>query len=244
MYPLNIVPLSIYQFILLIVAIGLLSGCNDHSTDVETFLPKPEWLDSVGAPVLNSVDDVTTLWRSKKRCCISDRKLKNNQQEFYKACYVAVATHSKDQLLVAKCLQLMDSGMDEDVRYRINKHFVDNYFELKSPIDRCSNCLPADPIARSSRDLAWQESRRGNPQSAINIAQRVLDERIDEISPHVQLNLYAALAYFYAETGYSAEQLSSLKQARDRLLPYKDANGASKGNFKTFNRYLGDLLEG
>ena len=225
------------------IVVLLLSGCKNHSIDVETYLPEPEWMDSIDAPTVDTVSEVQTLWLSEKRCCENKRKLERNSRRLYKACYVAIANHSSDQLLVAKCLQLMDNGMEADVRYKVNRHFIENYFDFKSPVDRCANCLPADPIANTSRDLAWQENRRGNPEAAIKIAQRVLDERLDEIMPYVQMNLYAVIAYSYASTVHSDEQLQALRDARERLRSFSEKGGAYSSNFKTFEKYLGSLLE-
>ena len=244
MRPIDITPYPICRIFIAFVAVLLLGGCKDHSTDVETFLPKPAWVDSIDAPILNTVEDVSTLWQSKKRCCVNKWTLQNNQREFYKACYVAVATHSQDQLLVAKCLQLMDNGMERDVRYQIHQHYLDKYFYLKSLVDRCFNCSPADPLVNVVLNLAWIENYNDNPQRAIDIVQRVLDERIEEISPYRQMSLYEVLARFYRKTGYSAEQLIVLKAARDRLRDHKDENRAATYNFKTLEKHLSDLLEG
>ena len=228
----------------LLFAVSLLVACSDHSVDVETFLPTPEWIDSVKVVELSSAKEVSQLWQSKKRCCIAENKLRKNQREFYKACYVAVARNPNDQNLVAKCLQLMDSGMESTVRRQINEHFVSNYFYFESPIDRCYNCLPADPIANASRDLAWLEYRSDNPHKAIKTVKNVLSARLDEISPFVQMNLYVALAHFYTTTGYSDEELQALLAARDRLRAHVKSKGASKHNFKNLERNIGELLEG
>ena len=235
---------DLLRFCQLLLAVSLLSACTDHSLDVETFLPEPEWIDSVKLVELSSAADVSQLWRSKKRCCISEGKLKKNQREFYKACYVAVARNPADKELVAKCLQLMDSGMEPAVRRLINEHFVSNYLYFESPIDRCSNCLPADPIANASRELAWLEYRSDNPYKAIEVVKNVLRVRMEEISPFVQMNLYVALAHFYTTTGYSDEELKALLAARDRLRAHVKSRGASKHNFKDLERNISELLEG
>lgn len=235
---------DLLQLCQLLTVVSVLTACADHSVDVETFLPEPEWIDSVKVVELSSAEDVSQLWRSKKRCCINERKLKNNQREFYKACYVAVARNPADNALVAKCLQLMDSGMEPEVRRQINAHFVSNYFYFESPIDRCSNCLPADPIANASRELAWLEFRANNPHKAIEVVKNVLRARMEEISPFVQMNLYVALAHFYTTTGYSDEELKALLAARDRLRAHVKSRGASKHNFKDLERNIGELLEG
>ena len=235
---------DLLQFCRLLFALSLLAACADHSVDVETCLPAPDWIDSIKLVELSSAEEVSQLWRSKKRCCIKESKLRKNQREFYKACYVAVARNPNDQNLVAKCLQLMDSGMESTVRRQINKHFVSNYFYFESPIDQCSNCLPADPIANASHDLARLEFRSDNPRKAIETVKNVLSARMDEISPFVQMNLYVALAHFYTTTGYSDEELQALLAARDRLRAHVKSKGASKHNFKSLERHIGELLEG
>ena len=38
-------------------------------------IPKPDWFDSVLAPDLNSISEIESLWRGKKRCCVDERIL-------------------------------------------------------------------------------------------------------------------------------------------------------------------------
>ena len=235
---------DLLQFCRLLFALSLLAACSDHSVDVETFLPEPEWIDSIKLVELSSADEVTQLWQSKERCCIAKAKLRKNQREFYKACYVAVARNPDDENLVAKCLQLMVSGMDSTVRKQIYEHYVSNYFYFESPIDRCYNCLPADPIANVSHDLARLEFRSNNAHKAIDVVKNVLNARLEEISPFVQMKLYADLADFYTSTGYSDEELNILLAARDRLRAHVKPKGASKHNFKNLERNIGELMEG
>ena len=72
----------------------------------------------------------------------------------------------------------------------------------------------------------------------------MLNARLEEISPFVQMKLYADLADFYTSVGYSDEELKFLLAARDRLRAHVKSKGASKHNFKDLERNIGELLEG
>ncbi len=180
-------------------------------------MEKPDWLDDVDAPRVATADEVSALWRSKKRCCIAERKLRANNREFYKACYLAIGEHFDDEELVVKCLWLMTSGAEGDQRRQIRQYLVDHHFEYRGRTDNCANCAPADTVARVSRSLALDRLAAGRAQEASAVIERVLDERLDETSPWVQVELYESLARAYLELEATEARAARLQTAYERL---------------------------
>lgn len=228
--------------ILSFVVLHMLSACGRQAELPETFLPEPEWLDDKDAPVLHTSEDVSRLWGSKKRCCISKRALIRNNREFYRSCYVAVAEHLDDDELVVKCMWLMDNALERNDRYTLQRSLLDRYPDHDDNVERCANCMPADTIARLTNELARQEIYRGNPEEAIRLVENVLDKRLNEISLWVQVELYTSLAKWYAETTMTMAAIERLQSARDRLKRLRDRNQALDRRFDTFEKTLQSVL--
>ncbi len=208
------------------VLVALLAACDADPPEVpeqllanpfQRQMEKPAWLDDVEAPRVTTADEVSALWRSKKRCCVSERKLLANNREFYKACYVAIGEHFDDEALVVKCLWLMTAGAEGDQRRQIRQYLVDHHFGYRGRTDNCANCAPADTVARVSRSLAHDRLGAGRAREASGIIERVLDERLEEISPWVQVELYESLARAYLEAGITEARATRLQAAYERL---------------------------
>jgi hypothetical protein len=159
---------------------------------------KPDWFNSVEAPIANTSEDVTNVWQSKKRCCESKRVLQDNNREFYKTCYRAIENHFSDEELVVKCLWLMDSGASREQSKKIKRYLVSHFSHHKKNISRCANCAPGDTVARVTLELARMQRSQGSPEESIKLIESVLDQRRDEISPWVKTEIYTALARWYA----------------------------------------------
>ena len=220
-----------------------LSGCRSEP-EYETFLPSPKWLSSAGLVTLDTADDVAALWQSEPRCCVDESLLEVSGRTLYRSCHSAIARHPRNEALVVKCLQLMDTRIERADRMLINRHLVENYPDHRDRTDNCHNCSPADTIANATRDLAWQERHSGNLAVAISLLENVLDTRFEEMTAHVQIDLYATLARFYTESEPSDTGISRISAAYSTLEPHRDASPAATKHFKRFERTYLELNEG
>ncbi|MEE9319462.1 MAG: hypothetical protein V3U76_03355 [Granulosicoccus sp.] len=230
---------------LLIVTVVLLSGCSQDTpeTQAETFLPEPEWLASIRAPVVNTRDEVLALWQSEERCCIAERKLEKNEREFYKSCYVAVAEHPQDDGLVVMCMNLMTYSVKRAQRREIHHLILERYADHRDIITGCANCAPADTIARVSHGLSRTEYSDGNKRLAITLLEDILIQRQDEISPWVQTEMYTTLAKHYAGNNATSEQVSTIKEAWQRLDDLQQTDEPVRRRFKDLDKAYRELLE-
>lgn len=209
----------------------------------ETFLPEPEWLASTRAPVVNTRDEVLELWQSEERCCIAERKLEKNERELYKSCYVAVAEHPRDDDLVVMCMNLMTYSVDRAQSYEIYSMMLERYADHKDIVSGCANCAPADTIARASLSLSRLEYLNDNIRAAITVLEEVLSRRLDEISPWVQAELYTTLAKHYAGYNATSEQVSTIREAWQRLDDLQQTDEPVRQRFRDLDKAYRELLK-
>jgi len=226
------------------------SKYNDTSTrqsvvstiDFEEKIPKPEWFDPIESPSLNSLAEVNALWQSKKRCCIDEAELLGNNREFYKACYNAIVDNRDDEHLVVQCLWLMEHGAEFSQRKAIKQYLVDNYFHHKNSVSNCANCATADTVARVSRSLALMEMRSGDIDMAIQIMERVLEERSDEISHWVQTEMYESLGQMYLRVSATQQQKDRIANAYAMLDNVRATSDGVESRFTRFEKVYNRLL--
>lgn len=180
-------------------------------------IPKPDWFDSVVAPNLNSIEEIDTLWRGKKRCCIDKNILLDNNREFYKACYNAMINNPENEELVVKCLWLMDTGADGKQRTDIKRYLVNRYGTHKNSVSGCVNCAPADTVARVTHELANTEKYAGDIDGAIRMLEKLFDYRGGEISLWIQTEIYQTLGRFYIASAVTEERKERLQTAYTKL---------------------------
>lgn len=162
----------------------------------EETIPRPKWFDKKAVIAVNTSQEVSALWQSKKRCCVDKKTLRENNREFYRACYQAIVNHVNNEELVVKCLWLMDTGLSGAERTQFNRFLLDNYPDHQNNITRCANCSTGDTVARVTRELAARMNREAQLDEAILLIENLLERR-DDISLWVQLEIHETLGRFY-----------------------------------------------
>ena len=142
-------------------------------------IPRPAWWDDVPpqALAINSLGDLFSMWQSGGDDTASHHR-------FYKLVYQAILDHSGDEHLVAEGVGLMAFVADPDDRFPLLKFGVDHFFSYQQRTDICANCKVGDTSAGLVRDLADAYTSRGEPEAAVQIIQRLLDEREADVSTY------------------------------------------------------------
>jgi hypothetical protein len=218
------------------------TGCGKSNTFTKTF-DKPSWFNSIEAPTLNTVDEVSALWQSEERCCVDPELLLKNNRVFYKSCYNAIANNHNDEPLVVTCLWLMNVGADSKQSIELSRFLLDNFSHHKNRVDNCANCMPADTVARVTLEVATFDSRISNSKKApIDSIERLLDSRSDEISYWVQAEIYEFLGNMYLEEGVTQERLERFAKAYTKLNQVKDYNEPLAKRFESIEKRYRLLL--
>jgi hypothetical protein len=213
----------------------LLIGCG-QSNKFEQEITQPEWFDSIDAPEINSSNEVSALWQSKKRCCEDETVLLKNNRTFYKSCYNAISENFDNEELVVKCLWLMDAGANSKQKIKLSKFLVENYSHHKNSITGCANCMPADTVARETLSFARYEKRLGHQENAIHVIENLLDNRLSEISYWVQVQIYEFLGRLYLEQGITDTRIKRFKETYKTLNRVKDYNEPLERRYKSFEK--------
>jgi hypothetical protein len=142
-------------------------------------IPQPEWWDDVprSALAINSLGDLLSVWQSGT----SDEP---SRRRFYKLAYQGILDHPGDEDLAAVGIDLMAYIADPDDRLPLLEFGVDHFFGYRQRTDNCANCKIGDQTGEMVRDLADAYLSQGQPEAAIRIIQRLVDEREPDISPY------------------------------------------------------------
>jgi hypothetical protein len=188
-------------------------------------IAKPAWWDTTQAPLLTSEVDVDRLWQ----------KPDHNNREFFKACYGMIETHSADERATVKCLWLMPVAVGNENKKPIREYLIANYFDHKANTRTCANCAPGDPVARVADDLSTQYEWDGKIRSAIELLEKVLDQRGGDTSPWVQAEIYTHLGKLYLILEVTKERQQRIENAYERLTLIKD-HESMKQRYLDFER--------
>ncbi len=229
------------RYLLVVLLLANLCAC-DNGESFESKIPQPAWYDSIELVELNSVGELDTLWRGKKRCCIDESTLLANNREFYKACYEGIVNNSENDELVVKCLWLMDVGADKDQRIEMNRFLVENFGNHKNSVKRCSNCSPGDTVARVTKDLARMENAQGQIDHAIYLLEELLDNRRGEVSHWVQIEIYEVLANMYLSSVVTNERKDRINSAYNRLSSVRREDNGVERRFEQFEKTYKDVM--
>ncbi|MBL4781219.1 MAG: hypothetical protein JKX92_03160 [Porticoccaceae bacterium] len=231
------------KYITFVVLVILITGCSKPNK-FESEFEKPEWFNSIDAPALSTVNEVSALWQSEKRCCEDENTLLKNNRVFYKGCFNGIVDHYENEGLVVKCLWLMDIGAEPDQRVQITRFLIKNFSHHKNSIARCSNCMSGDTIARETLTLARYEKRLSNSKDkSIRLLENVLDNRLDEISYWVQAELYEYLGELYLESQLNDERLERMREVFDRFNKVKKYNEPLERRYKSFEKVYQVIIE-
>ena len=223
-----------------LILILILGGCSEREI-LETYLPQPVWLASTPVVTINTLSEISELWRSRKRCCVSKKKLTKNNRELYASCYDMIARGAgTDETF--QCVYLMSTGMSGDIRYQLYNRILDEHYDYKSPTNNCSNCAPADKVARTVSGLANLEYRDGKPQVAIDLIEKIVADRGSEISAFIQIETLVNLAWYYREQqSISTEKYNWLKTTYETNKKILMQRSGSKSDLHRLGDYLTEL---
>ena len=227
--------------LLIISLFAILYACSDGE-NFESKIPKPAWYNSIDLVELNSVDELDTLWRGKKRCCTDESTLLANNREFYKACYEGIVNNADNEELVVKCLWLMDVGADKDQQIEIDRFLVKNFSDHRNSVERCVNCSPGDTVARVTKDLARMEKSQGQTDHAISLLEDLLDSRRGEISLWVQTEIYQVLGDMYLSSEVSNERKDRINSAYNRISSARHGDNGVENRFERFEKIYNEVM--
>ncbi len=142
-------------------------------------IQKPAWWDLVPPTPLaiHSFGDLSAMWQSAGHD-------ESSRRRFYKLTYQAILDHPGDEHLVALGIDLMAFVADPGDRLPLLEFGVDHFLLYNQRTDTCANCRVGDTAGTMVRDLADAYVSRGEPEAAIRIIQRLVDERGPDVSDY------------------------------------------------------------
>lgn len=155
-------------------------------------IAQPVWWDSLPRSplVIRSFGDLMAIWQSHTNDEPARRR-------FYKLVYQAILDHPGDEDLVAVGIHLMSFAADSGGRFPLLKFGVDHFFSYNQRTDNCVHCKVGDTTGEMVRDLAGEYIARGEPEAAIEIIQRLVDERESDVSDYNLALTFETMAEAY-----------------------------------------------
>jgi hypothetical protein len=187
-------------------------------------IKQPSWFYDKPAKVVNNIKEVQKLWSSKKRCCVDANILLENNREFFRGCYNAIANNIENDKVVVMCLSLMGStDKDKERRYNLNRYVVDNYIDHKNDISNCANCDTGDRVTRTVKSVAYAEVHKGNLPKGVKLLEDILKNRNDA-APWIQVETLEQLARLYLKNKVTEEQKTFMNKKYNSLLEVGETN--------------------
>lgn len=193
------------------LALLVLGGCQltdwkkarDYRRDFQAAAPQPKWWDGVSTDTeIQTFDDLIAYWQNTQR----------TDHQFFKAAYQAVLDHPLDEDLVVNAINFLphaDKGYAHTVS--MGEFALERHFGYSRSLNDYAG-KPGDSIAGIARDLARIYNGVGDYGSAIELVERLLEEREDDINDQMLELLaldYAEALYGDGETGQAVAVLES-----------------------------------
>jgi len=184
------------------LAVLVLSGCQltdwkkarDYRAAFQAAAPQPQWWDRVATDAeIKTYDDLLAYWQNNHR----------TDNQFFKASYQAVLDYPLDEDLVVNAINLLphgDSGYPHTMS--MMEFAIERHFGYDRPLNNYAG-KSGDAIAGIARDLARTYNGVGDYMSTIELVERLLDERENEINDQMLELLtldYAEALYDYGQT--------------------------------------------
>jgi tetratricopeptide (TPR) repeat protein len=194
------------------LAVWVLGGCQlierdkgrEYRQAFRAAAPRPDWWDRVSTDVeIKTYDDLLTYWRDKERT--------NNQ--FFKAAYQAILDYPLDQDLVVNAIYLMPNG-DRAYPHVVTmlEFAIERHFDYDRPLNNYQG-KPGDTIAGITRRLSRAYNNIGDYESTIELVERLLREREDEINDQLLELLTLDYSEALYEQGRTEEAVATLETA-------------------------------
>ena len=227
---------------LLLVALASCNKKDPFQEEFENTFPKPEWFDEISAPTVENAKEVTTLWRSEKRCC-GEPEVKKNLKIMYKSCYNAILENYRDEELVVGCIPKMVNAAPSPQPHALWKFLVETYPDNKKDITRCSNCMEADTIARATHSLARYEYKETRlPGSSINLVESFMDKRGEQTSPWIKAEIFEFLGKLYVEKGVTEDTKLRYQNIHAALSESVASKSVKPWRLKNFNKVYDTIM--
>ena len=203
-----VVPVSI----LFLLFSLFISGCSSKEGDVrdkfQAACPQPDWWDDVSIEDvnINSYDDILTYWQNKERT--------NNQ--FFKAAYQSILDHPLNDDIVVNAINLMPYG-DRGYPYieQMLEFVVNNYFDYDRPLAQYGG-KSGDALGGIVEELVGIYNGKNKYQESIELINRLIEKRENEVNDHLLELLSLKLAEAYYETSNKEKAIETLNKAIDK----------------------------
>lgn len=187
----------------------VISGCSskeDEASDkFQAVSPQPDWWDdvSIEGVTINTYDDLLTYWQNKERT--------NNQ--FFKAAYQAILDHPLNDDIVVNAINLMPYG-DRGYPYiaQMLEFAVNNYFDYDRPLAQYGG-KSGDAIGGIVEDLTGIYNGQNKYRESIELINKLIDKRENEINDNMLELLSLKLAEAYYKSGNKKEAVGTLNKA-------------------------------
>lgn len=218
----------------------------ERSASANTFLsafgiiaPKPEWWDAVDTPYrVHSYGDLMAAWQGYPR---DDAHRELAERQFFKAAYQGILDHSDDPHIVATAIELLGYVVaDYPRRTELAEYGINRYFDHQQRTDNCANCMRGDTVQALALNLSQLYASAKRYDDAIRIAERLITERGDDVSPYKLAETWNQLAWIYWHKG---EQRRAVEVAREAIGKYgHTVSGDALA--RTLQRFEQDLAAG
>jgi len=175
-------------------------------------IPRPAWWGSVpDLPMkIDSLGDLQVVWEA--HLYETERK-----RQFFKAVYQAIVNHPDDEDLVTLGIQLM-GHVETDYQFRLHRFYLDHFFYFNRRTDNCaSNCKAGELTGEIVRELAYDYIWKGEPQTAIELIQRLVQEREKDVSAYNLALTFEALSRAYWKMGDAEAAKAAIREGLRRF---------------------------
>jgi NADH dehydrogenase/NADH:ubiquinone oxidoreductase subunit G len=120
---------------------------------------------------------------------------------------------------------------DSNNRLELYKLLLSHYSNHKNSLYNCTNCNTGDTISRVTKIVAESTASIGtieNIESAIKLLEEVLENRGNDTSAWVQLELHKDLGKLYLRYGVTEEHKQKVNAVYEKFSSIKDNNTISR----------------
>lgn len=196
-------------------------------------VPRPAWWDDVPdtAIKIRSLGDLMAVWQSQ----IKDE---DGRRRFYKLVYEGVVARPGDRDLAAEGVHLMAFVADGADRLTLLEFAVERFFAYDRRTDNCVNCMTGDTTGEIVRDLASVYISSGRTTEAIELIQRLVNEREADVSAYNLALTFETLSHAYWEIKDVAAAKAAVEEGLRRFPEGWQADQLRK----TLERYEGAAI--
>jgi len=169
--------------------------------------PRPSWWEEVRTPYrVDNVGDLLSAWQGHPR---SDE----GERQFFKAAYQGIVDHPDDEHVVATAIDLLHWVVrDYPHRLALARFGYERYFRHNRRTDNCANCMVGDTTQGLALSLSKLYVEAGRPGEALQVCQRLIDERRRDVSPYKLAETWSQMAWAHWRKGDREEALRVVRE--------------------------------